>query len=602
VSATVGDHLLERLAANGVHRVYGYPGDGINGIMGAMNRAGGGIDGSGPLELVQVRHEEMAAFMACAHAKFTGEVGVCLATSGPGAIHLLNGLYDAKLDHQPVVAIVGQQAKTSLGGNYQQEVDLLSLFKDVAHEYVHMATDPAQIRHLVDRAIRIAKAERTVTCLIVPNDLQEEDAVPNAPHAHGTVHSGPGYSEPSRVPGAGALQQAAAILNAGERVAILAGAGALHATDELIEVADLLGAGVAKALLGKAAVPDDLPFVTGSIGLLGTKPSWDLMQDCDTLLMVGSSFPYAEFLPEEGAARGVQIDIDAKMIGIRYPMEVNLVGDSAQTLHALAGLLERKADRTWRDTVEANVAEWWKVLAARATNPGDPINPQRVFSELSPRLPDDCILSADSGSAANWYARDVKLRRGMKASLSGTLATMGCGVPYAIAAKFAFPDRVAIALVGDGAMQMNGNAELVTVAKYWQRWSDPRLIVLVLNNRDLNQVTWEQRAMAGDPKFDAAQELPDFPYAAYAELVGLRGIRVETPEQIGPAWDAALEADRPVVIEALTDPEIAALPPHITFDQARALTSALLKGDPESRAIIRRSFSEKLDELLPHRP
>jgi len=599
MSVTVADHLLERLAANGVHRVYGYPGDGINGIMGAMNRAGGGIDGSGPLELVQVRHEEMAAFMACAHAKFTGEVGVCLATSGPGAIHLLNGLYDAKLDHQPVVAIVGQQAKTALGGNYQQEVDLVSLFKDVAHEYVHMATDPAQIRHLVDRAIRIAKAERTVTCLIVPNDLQEEDAVPDAPRAHGTVHSGPGYSEPARVPGAAALQQAAAILNAGERVAILAGAGALHATDELIEIADLLGAGVAKALLGKAAVPDDLPFVTGSIGLLGTKPSWDLMQDCDTLLMVGSSFPYSEFLPEEGAARGVQIDIDAKMIGIRYPMEVNLVGDSAQTLRALTGLLERKADRTWRETVEANVAEWWKVLEARAMNPGEPINPQRVFSELSPRLPEHCMLSADSGSAANWYARDVKLRRGMKASLSGTLATMGPGVPYAIAAKFAFPDRVAIALVGDGAMQMNGNAELVTIAKYWQRWSDPRLIVLVLNNRDLNQVTWEQRAMAGDPKFEAAQELPDFPYAAYAELIGLRGIRVETPEEIGPAWDAALVADRPVVIEALTDPEVPALPPHITFDEAKSLTRALLKRDPGSREIIRRSFSEKLEEFLP---
>jgi pyruvate dehydrogenase (quinone) len=599
MSVTVGDHLLERLAANGVHRVYGYPGDGINGIMGAMNRAGGGIDGSGPLELVQVRHEEMAAFMACAHAKFTGEVGVCLATSGPGAIHLLNGLYDAKLDHQPVVAIVGQQAKTALGGNYQQEVDLVSLFKDVAHEYVHMATDPAQIRHLVDRAIRIAKAERTVTCLIVPNDLQEEDAVPDAPQAHGTVHSGPGYSEPARVPGAAALQQAAAILNAGERVAILAGAGALHATDELIEIADLLGAGVAKALLGKAAVPDDLPFVTGSIGLLGTKPSWDLMQDCDTLLMVGSSFPYSEFLPEEGAARGVQIDIDAKMIGIRYPMEVNLVGDSAQTLRALTGLLERKADRTWRETVEANVAEWWKVLEARAMNPGNPINPQRVFSELSPRLPENCILSSDSGSAANWYARDVKLRRGMKASLSGTLATMGPGVPYAIAAKFAFPDRVAIALVGDGAMQMNGNAELVTIAKYWRRWSDPRLIVLVLNNRDLNQVTWEQRAMAGDPKFEAAQELPDFPYAAYAELIGLRGIRVETPEEIGPAWDAALVADRPVIIEALTDPEVPALPPHITFDEAKSLTRALLKRDPGSREIIRRSFREKLEEFLP---
>ena len=601
MSPTVGDHLLERLAIGGVQRIYGYPGDGINGIMGAMNRAGGGIDGSGPLEFVQVRHEEMAAFMACAHAKFTGEVGVCLATSGPGAIHLLNGLYDAKLDHQPVVAIVGQQAQTALGGNYQQEVDLVSLFKDVAHEYVHMATDPAQIRHLVDRAIRIARAERTVTCLIIPNDLQVQDAVPEAPREHGTVHSGPGYSEPARVPDLPSLERAAEILNAGERVAILAGAGALEATDEVIEVAEVLGAGVAKALLGKAAVPDDLPFVTGSIGLLGTKPSYDLMTGCDTLLMVGSSFPYSEFLPEEGDARGVQIDIDARMIGIRYPMELNLVGDSAQTLRALIPLLERKADRSWRAEVESGVADWWGVLEARAMNEANPINPQRVFWELSSRLPENAILSADSGSSANWYARDVKIRRGMKASLSGTLATMGPGVPYAIAAKFAFPDRVAIALVGDGAMQMNGNSELVTIGKYWERWSDPRLIVLVLNNRDLNQVTWEQRAMAGDPKFEAAQELPDFPYAAYAELVGLRGIRVETPDEIGPAWDAALAADRPVVVEALTDPEVASLPPHITFDAARALTSALLKRDPDSRNIIRRSFREKVQEFLPHR-
>ena len=601
MSQTVADHLLERLAANGVRRIYGYPGDGINGIMGAMDRARGAIDDDGPLELIQVRHEEMAAFMACAHAKFTGEVGVCLATSGPGAIHLLNGLYDAKLDHQAVVAIVGQQALTALGGNYQQEVDLHSLFKDVAHEYVHMATDPAQIRHLVDRAVRIARAERTVTCLIVPNDLQEQDAVPAAPQAHATVHSGPGYSDPSVVPELAALRRAAEILNAGERVAILVGQGALHATDEVIEVAELLGAGVAKALLGKAVVPDDLPFVTGSIGLLGTKPSWDLMQDCDTLLMIGSSFPYAEFLPEEGAARGVQIDIDARMIGIRYPMQSNLVGDSAQTLRALLPLLRRKQDRTWRESIESNVTDWWKVLEARAMNPGDPINPQRVFWELSSRLPDDCILTADSGSSANWYARDLKIRRGMKASLSGTLASMGAGVPYAIAAKFAFPDRVAIALVGDGAMQMNGNSELVTIVKYWQRWSDPRLIVLVLNNRDLNQVTWEQRAMASDPKFDAAQQLPDFPYAAYAELIGLRGIRVETPDEIGPAWDAALSADRPVVIEALTDPEIAALPPHITLAQARSLTSALLKRDSKALGIARRSFREKVQELLPHR-
>ncbi|MBA3746940.1 MAG: thiamine pyrophosphate-requiring protein [Solirubrobacterales bacterium] len=457
------------------------------------------------------------------------------------------------------------------------------------------------MRHLVDRAVRIARAQRTVTCLIVPNDLQAQDAVPDAPRAHGTVHSGVGYSEPSVVPGDAALRQAADVLNAGERVAILVGQGALDATDELVEVADLLGAGVAKALLGKAALPDDLPFVTGSIGLLGTKPSWDLMQDCDTLLMVGSSFPYAEFLPEEGQARGVQIDIDARMIGIRYPMEVNLVGDSAQTLRALMPLLARKTDRAWSETIEAGVGDWWDVLQARAMNPGDPINPQRVFSELSPRLPENCILSADSGSAANWFARDLKMRRGMKASVSGTLASMGCAVPYAIAAKFAHPGRVAIAFAGDGAMQMNGNSELITIVKYWQTWSDPRLIILVLNNRDLNQVTWEQRAMAGDPKFEASQDLPDFPYARYAELIGLRGIRVQTPEEVGPAWDAALAADRPVVLEALTDPEIAALPPHITFEQARSLTGALLGRDPGSLQIIRRSLREKVQEILPHR-
>ncbi len=595
MSRNVSDHLLERLTTWGVKRIYGYPGDGIIGIMGAFDRAGD------RLELVRPRHEEMSAFMACAHAKFTGEIGVCLATSGPGAIHLLNGLYDAKLDHQPVLAIVGQQAQTGLGGSYQQEVDLVSLFKDVAHEYVHMATDAAQIRHLVDRAIRTALAERTVTCLIVPNDLQTEDAVDDPAREHGTVHSGSGYNRPRIVPEDDDLHRAAAVLNAGEKVAMLVGQGALGATDEILEVAELLGAGVAKALLGKAAVPDDLPFVTGSIGLLGTRPSSDLMAGCDTLLMVGSSFPYSEFLPEEGQARGVQVDIDARMIGIRYPMEENLVGDSAATLRALIPLLERKADRSWREEIEDGVASWWKVLEARAMNDAEPLNPQRVFWELSSRLPDNCILSADSGSAANWFARDLKLRRGMMASLSGTLATMGPGVPYAIAAKFTHPDRVAIALVGDGAMQMNGINELITIAEYWQRWSDPRLIVMVLNNRDLNQVTWEQRAMEGDPKFLAAQSVPDFPYARYAELVGLKGIRVDSPDDVGAAWDEALAADRPVVLEAFTDPEVPPLPPHISLEQARAFSSALLKGDPGARGIIRQTLRDKLEEFVPGR-
>jgi pyruvate dehydrogenase (quinone) len=595
MSELVGDFLVRRLREWGVRRIYGYPGDGINGIMGALQRA------EGQIEFIQVRHEEMAAFMACGHAKFTGEVGVCLATSGPGAIHLLNGLYDAKLDHQPVVAIVGQQARAALGGDYQQEVDLPTLFKDVAHEYVHMVSDPEQVRHLVDRALRIALAERTVTCVIVPNDVQTMDAVEQPEHAHGTIHSSAGYSRPRVMPHGEDLSRAAEVLNAGKRVAMLVGQGALHATDEVIEVAELLGAGVAKALLGKAAVPDDLPFVTGSIGLLGTKPSYDLMMGCDTLLMVGSSFPYSEFLPEEGKARGVQIDIDGRMIAIRYPMEVQLVGDSAETLRQLIPLLERKHDRSWREEIESNVAEWWQLMEERALIDADPINPQRVFWELSSRLPENCILTSDSGSAANWFARDLKLRRGMKASLSGTLATMGPGVPYAIAAKFTHPDRVAIALVGDGAMQMNGLNELITIGKYWERWSDPRLVVLVLNNRDLNQVTWEQRALEGDPKFEASQDIPDFPYARYAELIGLKGVRVDAPDQIGPAWDEVLSADRPAVLEAVTDPEVPPLPPHITFEQARHFVLAVARGDSGRRAMLEQSFRAKLKEFLPGR-
>jgi pyruvate dehydrogenase (quinone) len=543
----------------------------------------------------------MAAFMACAHAKFTGEAGVCLATSGPGAIHLLNGLYDAKLDHQPVVAIVGQQARAGLGGSYQQEVDLQTLFKDVAHEFVETAMTAAQIRHLVDRAMRIALAERTVTCVIVPNDLQMEDAVETPPHAHGTVHSSAGWEPPRVVPAEQELRRAADALNAGERVAMLVGAGALHASAEVLEVAELLGAGVAKALLGKAALPDELPYVTGSIGLLGTKPSWDLMQGCDTLLMVGSSFPYSEFLPEEGHARGVQIDVDGRMLGIRYPMEVQLVGDSAQTLRALIPRLERKSDRSWRERIEREVADWWELIEARARQPADPINPQLVFHELSRRLPDGAIVTADSGSAADWYARNLKLRAGMMASLSGTLATMGPGVPYAIAAKFAHPERPVIALVGDGAMQMNGMAELITVAKYRHEWSDQRLIVLVLNNRDLNQVTWEQRAMAGDPKLVASQELPDVPFARFAELIGLHGIRVDDPARVGAGWDEALGADRPVVYEVVTDPEVPPLPPHITFEQAHALASALAHGDVGRRAVVAQSFRQRLAELLPSR-
>jgi pyruvate dehydrogenase (quinone) len=586
MAETVSDFLISRLNAWGVSRVYGYPGDGINGIMGALERAGD------RMRFIQVRHEEMAAFMACAHAKFTGEVGVCLATSGPGAIHLLNGLYDAQMDHQPVVAIVGQQSRAALGGSYQQEVDLASLFKDVAHEYVHMATTPEQVRHLVDRAVRIARVERTVTCLIFPNDLQELDAVPEPPRQHGTVHSGIGVSFPRVIPRDEDLQRAADLLNAGKRVAMLVGAGALQATDEVIEIADVLGAGVAKALLGKAAVPDDYPFVTGAIGLLGTKPSYEMMMECDTLLMIGSNFPYSEFLPKPGQAKGIQIDIDGRLLSIRYPMDVNLIGDSRETIRALLPLLVRKSDRAWRSRIETHIADWWQTLEARAMVDAKPINPQRVFWELSPRLPDDCILTADSGTAASWYARDLKFRRGMMGSLSGTLATMGPAVPYALAAKFCYPERVVIAIAGDGAMQMNGINELITVSKYWREWSDPRLVILVLNNRDLNMVTWEERAMAGDPKFAASQDLPDFHYADYARSLGLDGVRVDHPDQIGPAWERAFAADRPFLFEAFTDPDVPPLPPHISLEQAKSFTSAVLRGDANALGFMRQTFKD----------
>ena len=592
---TVADFLLTRLNAWGISRIYGYPGDGINGILGALDRARDRI------HFVQARHEEMAAFMACAHAKFTGEVGVCLATSGPGAIHLLNGLYDAQMDHQPVVAIVGQQARAALGGSYQQEVDLITLFKDVAREYVQMASEPAQVRHLVDRAVRIAKVERTVTCIILPNDVQELDAVPEPPRKHGTVHSSIGVAKPYVIPQDDDLRRAADILNAGSRVAMLVGAGALGAADEVVEAADLLGAGVAKALLGKAVLPDDLPYVTGAIGLLGTKPSWDLMMNCDTLLMVGTNFPYSEFLPKPGQARGIQIDIDGRMLGIRFPTELNLIGDAAETLRVLIPYLEHKKDRSWRDTIQKGVREWWGVLEARAMNEANPINPQRLFWEASPRLPDNCILSSDSGSAANWFARDLKIRRGMMASLSGTLATMGPGVPYAIAANFAFPSRVAVALVGDGAMQMNGINGLITIAKYWKEWSDPRLVVLVLNNRDLNQVTWEQRVLAGDPRFPGTQSIPDFPYARYADDLGLSGIRVDRPEQIADAWDRAFSADRPVVIEAITDPNVPPLPPHISLEQARHFASSIWSGDADALGFIKQTVKDAAENYLPHR-
>ncbi|MDQ0585292.1 thiamine pyrophosphate-requiring protein [Streptomyces rishiriensis] len=593
-STKVSDYILQRLRDWDVDHVFAYAGDGINGLLAAWGRA------ENKPKFVQARHEEMSAFQAVGYAKFSGKVGVCAATSGPGAIHLLNGLYDAKLDHVPVVALVGQTNRSAMGGSYQQEVDLHSLYQDVASEFCETAMVPEQLPNLIDRALRTAYAKRTVTAIILPADVQELDYSPPT-HAFKMVPSSLGLSRYAPVPADEDIERAAEVLNAGEKVAVLIGQGARGARAEVEQLADVLGAGVAKALLGKDVLPDDLPYVTGSIGLLGTRPSYELMQECDTLLMIGSSFPYTQFMPELDQARAVQIDIDPHMIGLRYPFEVNLVGDSRETLRRLLPLLRRKEERAWREKVEKNVSRWWEVMQRRAAVDADPINPEYVVHALDGKLPDDVILTADSGSAANWYARHLRLRGHMRGSLSGTLATMGPGVPYAIGAKFAHPDRPAIALVGDGAMQMNGMMEMVTAAKYRHEWSDPRLIVAVLNNGDLNQVTWEMRAMSGAPQFEESQAIPDLPYAEIARRIGLDGVRVEKPEQVEAAWDRALAADRPFVIDFRTDPAVPPIPPHASLDQIEAAASAILHGDSDRGSMVRQGLKAKVQEMLPGR-
>jgi pyruvate dehydrogenase (quinone) len=589
---TVADQLLARLREWGVEQVFGYPGDGINGIVGAFSRA------DDQPRFIQARHEEMAAFEAVGYAKFSGRPGVCMATSGPGAIHLLNGLYDAKLDHVPVVAIVGQTNRTAIGGNYQQEVDLLSLFKDVASDYVQMVTVPEQLPNVLDRALRIAMTRRAPTAVIVPNDVQElEYAAPT--HAFKMVPSSLDVTWPETLPDEAGLRRAADLLNAGTKVAVLVGQGARGAVAEVTEVADLLGAGVAKALLGKDVLSDELPWVTGSIGLLGTRPSYEMMRDCDTLLTVGSNFPYSQFLPDYDQARAVQIDLDGTMIGMRYPYDVNLVGDAAATLRALVPMLERKEDRSWQEQICSAVADWWTTMDKEAHVSADPVNPMRIFSEFSAIAPTDAMITADSGSAADWYARQVRMRGAMRGTLSGTLASMGPAVPYAIGAKFAHPGRPAIAFEGDGAMQMNGLAELVTIARYWQEWEDPRLVVAVLHNNDLTQVTWELRSMGSTPKFLESQALPDISYADFAASIGLGALSVDDPEQLAGAWQTALGADRPFVLDVRCDPDVPPIPPHATFEEARSTAEAMIKGDPSRWHVLKEGIRTKAQELLP---
>jgi pyruvate dehydrogenase (quinone) len=590
---TVSDFVVERLRTWGVNRIYGYPGDGINGVIGALRRTEGAID------FVQVAHEELASLMACAHSKFGGNVGVCLSTGGPGAIHLLNGLYDAKLDHQPVVAIVGQQAQEGIGGSMQQETDLYSALKDVGSAYIAQIATPEQVRHVIDRAFRIALAERTVTVIILPHDVQREEAVESPPAEHGMQHSSPGYVEPRLVPTDDQLDAASAILNSGERIAMLVGAGALNCSAIVEQVAERLGAGVAKALLGKAVLPDDLPYVTGSVGWLGTTATAWMMESCDTLLLVGTTMPYTEFLPREGQARGVQIDIAPRNLGLRYPIEVMLAGDAGSTLSALLPRLENRDRSKWKANIAQQVTAWHEKAKAQAEAPAKPLNPQLVVREMSKALPDRAIVSADSGSSAVWIARYFDIRRDMMMSVSGGLATMGCGIPYAIAAKFAHPDRVAVAVIGDGAMQMSGMSALIDVAKYFREWQDGRLIVVVLNNRDLNYVTWEQRVMEGEPRFERSQAIPDINYADYARVLGLDGMRIDAPDQVTDAWVRALAADRPFVIDAVVDADVPTLPPKVKPEQAEMLAQALSKGDAEAEG-VREQIAEQEIEGVPH--
>nr|WP_196791450.1 thiamine pyrophosphate-requiring protein [Motilibacter aurantiacus] len=577
----VADLVVERLQAWGVHRVFGYSGDGINTVLGALRRAGGRP------ELVQARHEENAALMAVGHAKYAGGVGVMLSTQGPGAIHLLNGLYDAKLDSVPVVAIVGQQQRSVLGSAYQQGVDLQTLFGD-ATAYVQTVSTAEQAQMVVDRAFRTALATRQPCAVVLPHDVRGLDAPDPLPQQHGVISSSAEWRRPRVRPQEEDLREAAEALNAGRKVALLVGQGARQAGELVQAVADRLGAGVTTSLLGKPFVDERHPASTGVMGHLGTSASAFLMSSCDTLLIVGSNDPWTEFYPPPGQVRAVQVDLDPRNLGNRYPVEVGLPGDAAETLTALLPLLEPRPDDSWRREVVAAVERWHALAEARAQLPAQPLNPELVIRSLTPRLPADARVSVDVGSVVYWYARHLALPPGVPAHLSSTLASMGSALPYGIAAKLEAPDRPLVALAGDGAMQMNGINELVTVAARWREWSDPRFVVCVLHNGDLAEVTWEQREMEGDPRFEASQRLPAFPFAAYAELLGLRGIRVDSPEQVGPAWEAALRADRPVVLEAVVDPEVPLLPPFPAGEQKLdSMRGALAQEGPEGERALR---------------
>jgi len=582
MASTAADILLDTIHDWGVEVIFGLPGDGINGIIEGLRKR------QDKIRFIQVRHEESAAFMACAYAKYTGKLGVCLATSGPGGIHLLNGLYDAKLDHQPVLAITGQQFHDLIDTHTQQDVSLDRLFADVA-VYNTRVMGASHVENIADLACRTALSYRGVAHITFPVDFQEQTADERSKR-NIPAHTSHTQGRRARIPLETDVARAAEILNAGKRVAILCGQGALHATEELEQVAATLGAPIVKALLGKAAVPDDSPYTTGCIGLLGTRPSQEAMEECDTLLMVGTSFPYIEFLPKPGQARGVQIDLDPARIGLRYPVEVGLVGDSSDTLSALLPSLERKQERSFLERAQAGMKKWWSLMEEVGSRKDKPMKPQVVAWELGRRIADDAIVSSDSGTIATWFARQMPVRRGQMYSLSGTLASMANGLPYAIAAQVAYPERQCIAFVGDGGFSML-MAEFVTAVKYQL----PVKVIIVKNNT-LGMIKWEQMVFLGNPEFGC--ELQPINFAAFAQACGGVGMTIEDPDQCGSIIDQALATKGPVIVEAIVDPFTPPAPAKITLEQAAHFAQSLARGEPNRSKIAWTVLSDKVREIV----
>ncbi|WP_203138047.1 thiamine pyrophosphate-requiring protein [Microbacterium sp. JZ31] len=582
---TVADQIVQRLADWGVGRVFGYSGDGINGVLDALRRSDAGI------EFVQARHEENAAFMAVGQAKYDGGAGVVISTQGPGAIHLLNGLYDAKLDHAPVVALIGQQHRSTLGSGYMQEVDLRTLFADVASAYITQVASPEQVPLAIDRAFRNALATRQPAVVILPHDVQSAEAS-DVEQSHGVVRTGAVFEPPLVTPPAERLDEAAARLRRAQRPMILAGRGAASCGDALAELATRIRAGVVTSLLGKPYIDESLRHAAGTMGHLGTTASAELLTACDLLLIVGSNDPWTEYYPAPGQAAVIQIDVDPRMIGNRLPVDVGIVGDAGAAIRGLAERVEERAEDEWWARVRDAVDRWRQTAERRAAVQAEPLNPEAAVRALNAHVPDDARIALDVGSIVYWYARQLRLPRGVPAHVSGTLATMGCGVPYGLAAKLGAPDRPVVVLAGDGGMQMTGVAELITVAARWRDWTDPRFVVAVFENRDLAEVSWEQREMEGAPRFAETQDLPEFAYAEYARMLGLGGEVVDDADDLDAAWGRAFASDRPYVLHLRTDPAVPLLPPAASSpDAAEEMRSALRAeveaGGPQGERALR---------------